>query len=64
MKANELRTLTWQDVRQIVELADAIIHPAPERGWTQEKYYSEILKQFEISTEDSEARDYSRDESK
>ena len=45
----------WQEIQRIVEIADAIIHPAPERGWTQEKYYREILKHYEISTENSEA---------
>ena len=54
MKANELRILTWQDVRQIVELADAIIRPAPERGWTQEKYYTEVLRQYEKENENQD----------
>ena len=44
----------WQDIQRIVEIADAIIHPAPERGWTQEKYYTEVLRQYEKENENQD----------
>ena len=45
--------LTWQDIREIVEIADDIaVHEYANRPTGQEDYYTEILKRFKEIKED------------
>ena len=50
MKPSVLRNLTWEEVKEVVNLADAIITPTsrefPVCWANEEEYYKEILRQL------------------
>ena len=53
--------LDWQDIKRIVETADRLAEKAAKSGWSEEKYYTEIIEEVYGDKTDERALDDRQD---